>query len=219
MFVRTTKEIENKLEGRNADIYEKQKKRYDNLCEMLKINMGSCYSLNHAGEWQEESNVWKSFDENTGNFHIVPAERDKENVTVLKQQLVKELVTTQEGKFKEAKVGRATMPWTKNHMWLECVNDDYHYLILFQTLIFENDKLNCYLDRIQFCKYPADAPGPNMLTNGVFKCEYPGMNKEGEGEGKSESTFENTNIVIGKENSIEKCVKDIIESFKAFVGE
>ena len=29
MFVRTTKEIENKLEGRNADIYEKQKKRYD----------------------------------------------------------------------------------------------------------------------------------------------------------------------------------------------
>lgn len=45
--------------------------------------MGSCYNADK----EKETDVWKSFDESTYNFHIVPNERKKKTVADVQQKI------------------------------------------------------------------------------------------------------------------------------------
>ena len=73
-----------KKEDLNSDyykrIYDRQKNYYENLNKLQSIKMGSCYNADK----EKVTDVWKSFDESTYNFHIVPNERDKVKVVGVK---------------------------------------------------------------------------------------------------------------------------------------
>ena len=216
------------MEDLNSDyykrIYERQKNYYENLNKLQSIKMGSCYNADK----EKVTDVWKSFDESTYNFHIVPNERDKETVAGV-QQKIKRKLTDEVGIFEQIKYGYGRMPWTRNHWWIECQKDKTCYLILFQTMIIENGELNCYLDRIQFCRYDIGQKGPNMDAAGNFECMYPRLSdgkiedKNSDNE-KNDKIFKCTDIILKDEkdkdkenNNLEKLAGDIVSEFQKFI--
>ena len=203
-----------KEEDLNSDyykrIYERQKNYYENLNKLQSIKMGSCYNADKG----KVTDVWKSFDEATYNFHIVPKKRDKKTVADV-QQKIKRILTDEVGIFEQIKYGYGRMPWTRNHWWLECQKDKDCYLILFQTMVIENGELNCYLDRIQFCRYDIGQKGPNMDAAGNFECMYPRLS---DGKIEENEFFKCTDIILNTGKSDEDYANAIVEKLKCFVN-
>lgn len=191
-------------------IYYRQKNYYENLNKLQSIKMGSCYKADK----EKATDVWKSFDEATYNFHIVPNERKKKTVASVQQEIKRKL-TDEVGIFEQIKYGYGRMPWTRNHWWIECQKDKTCYLILFQTMIIENGELNCYLDRIQLCKYNIEQKGPNMDADGNFECMYPRLS---DGKIEENEFFKCTDIILNTGKSDEDYANAIVEKLKCFVN-
>lgn len=133
-----------------------------------KVAVGKCFELNG----KEIYSYWKSFEEGSKNFHIVPCEIREET----KYMLVMEQIKSIDEKMVIGCLHRGKK-CTLQHKWIEAEDEKMSYVLGFQTLAFDENKiLNCYLDKIQFYAFPKNEKGPNFYTKdkeGSFVVMYP----------------------------------------------
>lgn len=82
-------------------------------------------------------------------------------------------------------------------------------------MIIENGELNCYLDRIQLCKYDIEQKGPNMDAAGNFECMYPRLS---DGKIEENEFFKCTDIILNTGKSDEDYANAIVKKLKCFVN-
>lgn len=195
-----TEKITSQLSKSRKSTLIRSQHEYDTLCEMKNIEIGKCYS-----QGTEIEDCWQSFDFKTHNFHITPINRkiDSDEVKKLKKALGKEF------KLKNGK-----MPWTKEHYWFEFVDEHYCYMLCLQTLAMVEKTINCYLNRIQYYRFPKELGGPNYDKHGNFMLMYPPYSVESGYMAKdNEYCFVvNTGMVLGICD-----VTNIANGFKQFI--
>lgn len=200
MYVETGNEkFIDDLSDRIKNSYYRNNKHIQSILEMSKIHMGNCYDINK----EPIKPVWKSFDENTYNFHISPeVRRQDEKIKTICQQITP-------GK----RLRRGSMPWTRNHWWIEIEKDSdgFCYVLSFQTLAYDNHSLNCYLDWIQFYKYHNSFRGPNWCSDNTFRILYPKF-------GESCIDERTKNSVVSTGLSLNDEVEKIVSEFRQFMS-
>lgn len=166
----------------------------ENAC---KVEMGECIDL--SGNVIQK--YWISFDEKTLNFHIVPQEeRDSIAYGNIRKQI-----------NGAGYVRSGNAECTKQHKWIEVKQGIFSFVLGFQTLAFEGDKLNCYLDKIQFYAMGANLNGPNFyLSNGEFEAMYPPV-------GDGNLCMSEGKVVYNSELTIKDAPKVIARSFQTFI--
>lgn len=101
---------------------------------------------------------------------------------------------------------------TKNHKWIEIVNNQISFLLEFQTLSFDGDTLNCYLDEIQFVAYPNLEKLNYFSLNGDLHIMYPK-------KGKDNFCLGNNRVAYNTEFNCQSCSDKVAEEFIKFINE
>lgn len=184
----------------------------------IDAEIGKCFDLN----MNEIYHYWASFDPRKGylNFHIVP-EKERDNVD--KMNKIREKLKDEVKELNGEIIGRGfgQSLHAAQHKWIEIVIENDSFLLSFQTLSFDKehnkDILNCYLDKIQFYKFPKAVNGPNYVDEkeGKLVILYPdsGTSEKKEGVNPSYPEYkivvQNTKLNL-KDSSEEKIVKEFI---------
>lgn len=185
-----------------------------------KVKLGNCYIYNGGIAYP----FYISFDEKTLNYHIVPKERvvpkdsDKTNymyniLDKIKLEKPNDWKITCYGKWSEKNDGSVkagVSDAVKGHMWIEIVVNHISFILEFQTLCFDGDKLNCYLDKIQFVAYPRLETLNYFSLNGDLHIMYPN-------KGDGNFCFGNNRVVYNTKFNCESDSKEVAESFIGFI--
>lgn len=205
------------IDKNNAETYDIDKSIVENNKWILEdkigydINIGKCFN----GDGEEVQLYWVSFDSASYNFHIVP---DKERDNMDKMDKIRENLKVKVKELKWKIVPKRRKPrHTSQHKWIEVVADNDSFLLNFQTLSFDKkNRLNCYLDKIQFYKFPKAVKGPNYISNNELVTLYPDCSDSEKKEGvnpdypEHKVVVKNTNLNL-KTSSEEKIVEEFIE--------
>lgn len=177
-----------------------------------KVKLGDCYKYDGA----IAQPFYISFDENTFNYHIVPETREiKEYMRDILKNLKPKIESRNNWKIsKRVQNGktRGDVHPTKGHMWIEIVVNQISFILEFQTLCFDGDTLNCYLDKIQFVAYPGSDTLNYTSSNGDLHIMYPN-------KGNGNYCVGNKRVVYNTEFNWESDSKEVAESFIEFIEE
>ena len=168
------KEINNHDNDHKFDSEHVTDKRNDKKFDITiinKVKLGDCYNI------EDNNPFYISFDINTLNFHIVPKNRENEEyMTKIRDSLNKISNTNWRFSIKKGYKGKGVSP-AYGHKWIEIVINHISFLLDFQTLSFDGDTLNCYLDEIQFVAYPESETLNYFSLNGDLHIMYPKTGK------------------------------------------
>lgn len=172
-----------------------------------RVALGKCFELNG----KESYSYWKSFDESSRNFHIVPYKKREETKYMSVMEQIKRII---DEKMIVGCLHKGSKEWTSQHKWIEAEGDNMSYILGFQTLAFDESKiLNCYLDKIQFYAFPKTEKGPNFYTKdkaGSIIIMYP-SNIDGK------FCAMNDRVVYNSGLTIEDKSETIAEKFQEFI--
>ena len=189
---------------------------------LKKVKLGNCYNYNEIEN--PKYPFYISFDDKTLNYHIVPEERkDTEYMKKILESLKNKLISndfkdckithrgkkSRTGKIDGSVIGGSTS-FTKNHKWIEIVSNQISFLLEFQTLSFDGDTLNCYLDEIQFVAYPNLEKLNYFSLNGDLHIMYPK-------KGKDIFCLGNNRVVYNTEFNCQSCSDKVAEEFIKFI--
>lgn len=184
-----------------------------------KVKLGDCYKYDGA----IAQPFYISFDEKTLNYHIVPKEREKNNYM---GNILDKIKLEKPNDWKIKHIGpepknktpgsvmcgntRGDVHPTKGHMWIEIVVNQISFILEFQTLCFDGDTLNCYLDKIQFVAYPGSDTLNYTSSNGDLHIMYPN-------KGNGNYCVGNNRVVYNTKFNCESDSKEVAESFIGFI--
>lgn len=182
-----------------------------------KVKLGDCYKFNEKHD-DIAYPFYISFDEKTLNYHIVPKDREKNDymdniLDKIKLEKPNDWEITCYGKRSETNDGsvmRGVSDAVKGHMWIEIVINQISFISEFQTLCFDGDTLNCYLDKIQFVAYPHLETLNYFSLNGDLHIMYPN-------KGDGNFCVGNNRVVYNTKFNCESDSKEVAESFIGFI--
>lgn len=182
-----------------------------------KVKLGNCFMFNEKHD-DIASPFFISFDEKTLNYHIVPKDREKNNymdniLDKIKLEKPNDWKITPYGMWSETNDGSVksgNTKITKGHMWIEIVIDHISFILEFQTLCFDGDTLNCYLDKIQFVAYPRPETLNYFSLNGDLHIMYPI-------KGNGNYCVGNNRVVYNTEFNWESDSNTVAKSFIEFI--
>ncbi len=145
-----------------------------------KVKLGDCYIFNEKHD-DIAYPFYISFDEDTLNYHIAPKGRGKNDymdniLGKIKLEKPNDWEITYRRKPSKPIPGIVMIGVSdavKGHMWIEIVINQISFILEFQTLCFDGDTLNCYLDKIQFVAYPHLETLNYFSLNGDLHIMYP----------------------------------------------
>lgn len=184
---------------------------------IMDIEVGKCFARDN----KEVYPYWVSFDPNKGhlNYHIVPKNRniDIEDIKICIENRIKdenlEWIITKKTQGQGCAAG---------HRWIEVDVAKDSFILAFQTVAFdENNILNCYLDKIQFYKFPKNVDGPNYIDyeKNRLNVLYPKIGNGERIEGINPEYPEQRVIVTNTQLELESSKEEIVEKFVAFIKE
>ena len=181
-----------------------------------KVKLGNCYKYDGMIAYP----FYISFDEKTLNYHIVPKDREKNDymdniLGKIKLEKPNDWEITYRGKPSKPIPGIIMIGVSdavKGHMWIEIVINQISFILEFQTLCFDGDKLNCYLDKIQFVAYPRLETLNYFSLNGDLHIMYPN-------KGDGNFCVGNNRVVYNTKFNCESDSKEVAESFIGFIEE
>ena len=203
------------------------------------------YEEDESGAYKEvkigkESDLWYSFDSDSGNFHIVPDESvririrckdGKKEIAIsewLKEDKLKNISETVKANeaVKEVKVPRSQIcptngkeDYTHNH-WYVCVKSkENEYLMSFNRLWCDDSDsdnktfhIHNNFGQAQFMCYPRAHKQINLFQ-GKFELMYPSSGDDGEGRFNCESGY----FVYNAPYNIDSDAKEIADCFAKFI--
>lgn len=197
------KEIKNHDNDHKFDIDENI-----NITIINKVKIGDCYDKNGKVKYP----FYKSFDEGTLNFHIVPKNREYEEYMKKIRGSLDEISNTDwQFKLKQGNKRKEESP-AYGHKWIDTVINNICFVLDFQTLSFDKDILNCYLDEIQFVAYPNLEKLNYFSLNGDLHIMYPK-------KGKNNFCIGNNRVVYNTEFNCQSCSDKVAEEFIKFINE
>lgn len=169
-----------------------------------KVKLGNCYKYDGA----IAQPFYISFDERTLNYHIVPEIRKiEEYMKNIRENLNKKELSNDWKFLNRVQSGRTC---AKNHKWIEMDVNQIIFILEFQTLCFDEVKLNCYLDKIQFVAYPRLETLNYRSSNGDLHIMYPN-------KGDGNYCVGNKRIVYNTKFNCESDSEEVAESFIGFI--
>lgn len=183
-----------------------------------KVKLGDCYKYDGAIAYP----FYISFDEKTLNYHIVPKERKNTDYMYLILESLKDKIKskklynwkiTYRGNQSNNEIPGSVMggrTCAKNHKWIEVVINHISFILEFQTLCFDGDKLNCYLDEFQFVAYPRTETLNYFSLNGDLHIMYPN-------KGDGNYCVGNNRVVYNTKFNCESDSKEVADSFIKFI--
>lgn len=185
-----------------------------------KVKLGDCYIFNEKNDYTDEDIAYPffiSFDKDTLNYHIVPETRAiEEYMTNIRKNLksIKESRTNWNGKItirpgKKPDGADGVYP-ANGHKYIEIVVNQISFILEFQTLCFDGDTLNCYLDKIQFVAYPCLETLNYFSLNGDLHIMYPN-------KGDDNYCVGNNRVVYNTKFNCESDSEKVAESFIEFI--
>lgn len=190
-----------------------------------KVKLGNC-KINKDNGDKIDNPFYISFDIDTLNYHIVPKDRKNTDYMYLILESLKDKIKskklnnwkiTYRGNQSNNEIKGSVMDGktcAKNHKWIEVVINHISFILEFQTLCFDGDTLNCYLDKIQFVAYPRLETLNYFSLNGDLHIMYP---NKGDGNfcvGNNRVVY---NIEFNWENNFEKIVNEFIKFIKKII--
>lgn len=192
-----------------------------------KVKLGNCYIFNEKNDYTDEDIAqpfFISFDINTLNYHIVPKDRKNTDYMYLILESLKDKIKSKKlnnwkityrgnqsnNEIKGSVMGGKTC--AKNHRWIEVVINQISFILEFQTLCFDGDTLNCYLDKIQFVAYPRLETLNYFSLNGDLHIMYPN-------KGNGNYCVGNNRVVYNTEFNCESKPSIVADKFIGFIEE
>ncbi|WP_296056101.1 hypothetical protein [uncultured Holdemanella sp.] len=190
-----------------------------------KVKLGVCYIFNENNNYADDDiakSFYISFDEKTLNYHIVPEDRENTDymyniLKSLKDKIKSNKLNNWEITYRGTPskpipgiVMGGSSKVTKGHKWIEIVFNQINFILEFQTLCFDGDKLNCYLDKIQFVAYPHFETLNYFSLNGDLHIMYPN-------KGDGNYCVGNNRVVYNTEFDCESNSEEVAESFIEFI--
>ena len=114
--------------------------------------------------------------------------------------------------------GFGSKEYTKMHMWLEIKWNAFSYLIGFQSLYCDENKISCELGRIQFSAFAACYNGPNFDKKGNFKMMYPTSSGTETYDKETHHRVYNTNYYVQFDEN-DQIIDAIIGDFVLFINQ
>lgn len=183
----------------------------DKYAIFKKVKLGNCYKYDGA----IAQPFYISFDIDTLNYHIVPETREiEEYMTNIRKNLNKKELSNDWNFLNRIQHGntRGDVHPTNGHMWIEIVINQISFILEFQTLCFDGDTLNCYLDKIQFVAYPHLETLNYFSLNGNLHIMYPN-------KGDGNYCVGNNRVVYNTEFNCESKPSIVADKFIGFVEE
>lgn len=146
-----------------------------------KVKLGDCFTFNEKNEYTQQDREYPfyvSVDTNTINYHVAPKDRQieaymKEILKNIKSKIKLRNNWKISNKVTCGNTSRSDVHPTNGHIWIEAIVNHISFIIDFQTLSFDGDTLNCYLDKIQFVAYPRLETLNYFSLNGDLHLMYP----------------------------------------------
>lgn len=201
---------------------KKNDEKFD-ITIVSKVELGNC-KINKDNGDKIDYPFYISFDIDTLNYHIVPKDREKNDyMDDILESLKKKIKAgklnnwkiTYRGNQSNNEIPGSVMggkKCAKNHKWIEVVINHISFILEFQTLCFDGDTLNCYLDKIQFVAYPRPETLNYFSLNGDLHIMYPN-------KGNGNYCVGNNRVVYNTEFNWESDSKDIVKKFTNFINE
>lgn len=164
---------------------------------------------------QNQSTIVATYDNVSLNYHMVP--RYDENNSSVNKYLkdVTDLIKNIKSCLSERKIALKGGPNSKNtklHQYRYVVFGEWEYLLSFNRLWVENERVNNNMGEIQFMKYSKIMDGPNYVSEGKSIIMYPSSAEDGNLIKNKKSTVYNP---IGL--NVESNAKDIADAFIRFI--
>ena len=176
----------------------------------------------------------KLYDEDSGNFHIVPDDNDDiidmNYVIINTRNLLVEKLTEKLKKlrrdnpnaeitFNEGTGSRGGADNLIIEKFIEVIKDGLKNMLCFERLYTEGENVNCILGLYQFYKYPANHKGINM-NKGKFEMFYP---KSSKSISYKRKVTEDTHLVINPNlpsvfETDDKALEEVCNAFIEFIG-